>query len=122
MLKLLIFIKINDADSAKFISEMIRYYDLYRFVCDGILSSLPSIQHHRDKYGKYFEVLLQITLKKAFDNLLTNFNHISIDGTIKKALNSNNNTISKKRNINPILQRSGYKLGKYLINSINLLK
>lgn len=96
MFKLLIFAKINHADSAEFISEMARYHDLYRFVCDGITPSVRSIQRYRNEYGKYFEVLLQMTLKKAFDDGLTEFNHVAIDGTIKKALNSNNNAISKK--------------------------
>ena len=37
-----------------------------------------------------------MTLKKAFDEGFTEFNHVAIDGTIKKAYNSNNNTISIK--------------------------
>ena len=64
MVKLLIFAKINHADSAEFISEMAKYHDLYRFVCDGITPSKRSIQCYRNEYGKYFEVLLHLTLKK----------------------------------------------------------
>ena len=37
-----------------------------------------------------------MTLKKASDEGFTEFNHVTIDGTIKKAYNSNNNTITKK--------------------------
>ena len=37
-----------------------------------------------------------MTLKKASDLKLTDFNHIAADGTIK-AYNSNNNAISKKK-------------------------
>ena len=37
-----------------------------------------------------------MTLKKASDLQLTNYNHVTIDGTVKKAYNSNNNTITKK--------------------------
>ena len=37
-----------------------------------------------------------MNLKKAFDEGFTEFNHVAIDGTIKKAYNSNNNTITKK--------------------------
>ena len=37
-----------------------------------------------------------MTLKKAADLKLTEFNHVAIDGTIKKAHNSNNNVITKK--------------------------
>ena len=36
-----------------------------------------------------------MTLKKTFDEGFTEFNHVAIDGTIKKAYNSNN-TITKK--------------------------
>ena len=96
MLKLLIFAKINHTDNVEFISKMARHHDLYKFVCDGITPSVRSIQRYRNEYGKYFELLLQMTLKKAFDDELTEFNHVAIDGTIKKALNSNNNAISKK--------------------------
>ena len=75
---------------------MVRYHDIFKYVCDDIRPSERSIQRYRRKYGRYFEVLLQITLKKAFDEGFTEFNHVAIDGTIKKAYNSNNNTISKK--------------------------
>ena len=37
-----------------------------------------------------------MTLKKASDEGFTEFNHVAIDGTIKKAYNSNNNAITKK--------------------------
>jgi len=39
--------------------------------------------------GKYYEVLLQITLQTAVKKDFTDFNHVAIDGTIKKAHNSN---------------------------------
>ena len=39
-------------------------------------------------------------LKKSFDDGLTDSNHVAIDGTIKKAYNSNNYPITKKRNTN----------------------
>ena len=37
-----------------------------------------------------------MTLKKAEDEKFTEFNQVAIDGTIKKAYNSNNNAITKK--------------------------
>ncbi|MEE0024263.1 hypothetical protein [Methanobrevibacter sp.] len=40
--------------------------------------------------------MVQITLKKVEDLKLTDFNHVAIDGTIKKAYDSNNNVIIKK--------------------------
>lgn len=96
MLKLLIYAKIQHIDRTSVIADMARYHDIFRYVCDDIRPSERSIQRYRKEYGCYFEVLLQMTLKKAFDEGFTNFNHVSIDGTIKKAYNSNNNTITKK--------------------------
>ena len=75
---------------------MAKYHDIYKFVCDRIKPSERSIQRYRDEYGKYYEVLLQMTLKKASKKGFTEFNHVSIDGTIVKAHNSNQNMISKK--------------------------
>ena len=96
MLKLLVYAKIQHIDRTSIIADMARYHDIFRFVCDDIRPSERSIQRYRREYGRYFEVLLQMTLKKAFDEGFTEFNHVAIDGTIKKAYNSNNNTISKK--------------------------
>lgn len=96
MLKLLVYAKIEHVESAKYIADMAQYHDIYKFVCDGISPSERSIQRYRREYGRYFEVLLQMTLKKAYDERLTGFNHVAIDGTIKKAVNSNNNVITKK--------------------------
>ena len=96
MLKLLVYAKIQHIDRTSIIADMAKYHDIFRFVCDDIRPSERSIQRYRREYGRYFEVLLQMTLKKAFDEGFTEFNHVAIDGTIKKAYNSNNNTISKK--------------------------
>ena len=96
MLKLFVYAKIQHIDRTSIIADMAKYHDIFRFVCDDIRPSERSIQRYRREYGRYFEVLLQMTLKKAFDEGFTEFNHVAIDGTIKKAYNSNNNTISKK--------------------------
>ncbi len=96
MLKLLVYAKIQHIDRTSIIADMVRYHDIFRYVSDDIRPSERSIQRYRREYGQYFEVLLQMTLKKAFDEGFTEFNHVAIDGTIKKAYNSNNNTITKK--------------------------
>ena len=96
MLKLLVYAKIDHIESARVIGEMAKYHDIYKFVCDRIKPSERSIQRYRDEYGKYYEVLLQMTLEKASKKGFTEFNHVIIDGTIKKAHNSNQNMISKK--------------------------
>ena len=96
MLKLLIYAKIGHIVSTKVIEEMTKYHDIYKFVCDRIKPSERSIQRYCDELGKYYEVLLQITLQTAVKKGFTDFNHVAIDRTIKKAHNSNQNMISKK--------------------------
>ncbi len=96
MLKLLVYAKIQHVESAKIIADMARHHEIYKYVSDDIKPSEHSIQRYKNKYSRYFEVLLQLTLKKAADLKLTKFNHVTIDGTIKKAHNSNNNVITKK--------------------------
>lgn len=110
MLKLIICAKISHIDSASIIAEMARFHDMFRYVSDDIRPSKRSIRRYRREYGQYFEVLLRMTLKKASDEGFANFNHVAIDRTIKKAYNSNNNTITKKRNSNTngLLQRLQY--------------
>ena len=46
---------------------MARYHDIFKYVCNDIRPSERSIQRYRKEYEHYFEVLLQITLKKIFD-------------------------------------------------------
>ena len=101
MLKLLVYAKIEHVESAKYIADMAKYHEIYRYVSDDVSPSERSVQRYRREYGCYFEVLVQMTLKKASDLKLTDFNHVAIDGTIKKAYNSNNNVITKKET--PIL-------------------
>ena len=96
MLKLLVYAKIGHVESAKYIADMARYHEIYRFVSDDVKPSERSVQRYRREYGCYFAILAQMTLKKASDLKLTDFNHVAIDGTIKKAYNSNNNIITKK--------------------------
>ena len=96
MLKLLVYAKIQHVDRTSIIADMAMHHDIFKYVCDDIRPSECSIQRYRREYGRYFEVLLQMTLKKAFDDGFKEFNRVAIDGTIKKAYNSNNNTISKK--------------------------
>ncbi len=64
MLKLLIYAKIQHIDRTSIISDMARYHDIFKYVCDDIRPSERSIQRYRREYGHYFEVLLQMTLKR----------------------------------------------------------
>lgn len=123
MLKLLIYAKIQHIDRTSIITDMARYHDIFKYVCDDIRPSERSIQRYRREYDHYFEVLLQMTLKKAFDKGFTEFNHVAIDGTIKKAYNSNNNTITKKETqILSITTKDDLLALNVLKNFTNLLK
>ena len=120
MLKLLVYAKIQYIDRTSIIADMARYHEIFRYVCDDIQPSERSIQRYRREYGRYFEVLLQMTLKKAFDEGFTEFNHVAIDGTIKKAYNSNNNTLTKKETQILVDYYEGRYVGpESLENSIN---
>ena len=113
-------LKSNILIEHQIIADMARYHDIFKYVCDDIRPSERSIQRYRREYGRYFEVLLQMTLKKAFDEGFTEFNHVAIDGTIKKAYNSNNNTITKKETQILVDYYEGRYVGpESLENSIN---
>ena len=60
-----------------------------------------------------------MTLKKAYDNGFTEFNHVAIDGTIKKACNSNNNIITEKETL--ILEKyfKGIQIDEESLKKIN---
>ena len=47
MLKLLVYAKIEHVESAKYIADMARYHEIYRFVSDDVQPSERSIQRYR---------------------------------------------------------------------------
>ena len=96
MLKLLVYAKIDHIGSTRVIEEIAKYHDIYTFECDRIKPSERSIQWYRDEFRQYYEVLLQMTLEMAEKKGFSEYNHVSIDETIVKAHNSNQNMISKK--------------------------
>ena len=100
MLKLLVYAKIQHMDRTSVIADMARYHDIFKYVCDDIRPSERSIQRYRREYDHYFETLLQMTLKKAFNEGFTEFNHVAIDGTIKKSIQFQQQYHHQKRNTN----------------------
>lgn len=119
ILKLLVYSKCNHIESAEVIADMVKYHDIYRFVCDGFKPSARTIQRYRKKYGKYFNILIQKTLEKAKEEGFTEFEHISIDGTIVKANNSTQNMISKKETSLLIQYYKGMDLDLDKIEELN---
>lgn len=65
---------------------MARHHEIYRFVSDDVQPSEHPVQRYRSEYCCYFELLVQMTLKKDVNLKLTDFNHVTIDGTIKKSI------------------------------------
>ena len=119
MLKLLIYAKIEYMDSARIIADMAKYHDIFKFVCDGITPSERLIQRYREEYGEYYEQLLEMTLKKASNENLSEFNHVAIDGTIKKGYNANHNMISKKETKILINYYNGVKIEDEILNQLH---
>ena len=84
MLKLLVYSKIQHIDRTSIIADMAKYHDIFRYVSDDIRPSERSIQRYRREYGCYFEVLLQMTLKKAFDEGFTDLITLPLMEPLKK--------------------------------------
>ena len=123
MLKLLVYAKIQHIDRTSIIADMARYHDIFRYVCDDIRPSERSIQRYRREYGRYFEVLLQMTLKKAFDEGFTEFNHLPLMEPSKKLIIlTTTQSPKKKLEYWSIITKDVQLVLKALKNSINLPK
>lgn len=119
MLKLITYSETDHVTSARKIADMARYHDIYKYVCDGITPSERTIQRYREKYGEEYSQLLQMTLKKARDAGLTDFNHVIVDGTIKKGHNSNHNTITRKEMRILLNYYKGMPVSNKILNKLN---
>lgn len=64
MLKLFIHAKMNYIESSRVIEEIVKFKDIYKFVCDRISPDECSIQRYCNYLGCYYEVALQMTLKR----------------------------------------------------------
>ncbi len=60
-----------------------------------------------------------MTLKKASDENLSEFNHVAIDGTIKKGCNANHNIISKKETKILINYYNGIKIEDKILDKLH---
>ena len=119
MLKLLVYATMEHVTSSRVIGDMVKFHDVYKYVCDGLCPSDRTIRRYREKYGRYYDKLLKLTLKKAQEDEITDFNHFCIDGTIKKAYNSKNNVITEKEVQSLIRHFSGVELSKEEKNKLN---
>ena len=123
MLKLLVYAKIQHIDRTSIIADMARYHDIFRYVCDDIRPSERSIQRYRREYGRYFELLLQMTLKKAFDEALQNLITLPLMEPSKKhIILTTTQSPKKKLKYWSIITKDVQLVLKALKNSINLPK
>ena len=96
MLKLVVYARTNHVTSSEEIEDLALYHDVYKYVCDYITPSARSIRRFKKDFKHIYNEILKKTLKKAEEKGLTNFNHVPVDGTIKKAYNNIHNTITEK--------------------------
>lgn len=110
MFKLIIYAFNEGVTSSKVIEDHAKYHKIYLYVSNGIKPSQRSIRRFIRDYGYLFNVFIGSTLLFANELGITDFKHISIDGTIKKAYNSKFNVLHEK-DINTLIQYySGLKL------------
>ena len=96
MIKLIFYGHINKITSSVQVAYQAKYNHLYRLISN---SAEPSDRTIRD-YNKYFQPIYQLIMSfilyAAKTIGLTDFKHLSIDGTIKRAHNSPFNLIKEK--------------------------
>lgn len=96
MLKLIVYAKMNHITTSEEIEDLALYHDVYAYVCDYITPSARSIRRYKKENKGIYNNLLKLTLNMAEKKGLTSFNHVPIDGTIKKAYNNIHNNINEK--------------------------
>ena len=88
MVKLVIYASLNGITSSEVISTNGEYHELYKFVSEFLMPSGRTIRKYRVEYKDVFRKVTSFTLIIAYAMKLSNFEHISIDGTIQRAFNS----------------------------------
>ena len=108
MVKLILYAYHQDITSSVRIEDLAKYHQVYRYVSNDIQPSERTIRRFVQEKGYLFKFLLGLTLIFAQEIGITEFKHLSIDGTIKKANNNKYNVIDKK---------TLYKLLKHYLGS-----
>ena len=96
MLKLIVYAKTNHITSSEEIEDLALYHDVYAYVCDYITPSARSIRRYKREHKHIYNEFLKLTLHKAEKKGLTSFEHVAVDGTVKKAYNNVHNRINEK--------------------------
>jgi len=96
MFKLIIYAYSCGVTSPKVIENQAMFHKIYIYVSSGIKPFERTIRRFITEYGYLFNNLLGNTLIFAGEVGITDFKHISVDGSFKKANNSKFNVIHKK--------------------------
>ncbi len=96
MFKLMLYAYCDNVTSSRVIADHAKYHRIYMYVYNNIQPSERSIRRFMQNYGYLFNVFLGFTLIFAKELGLTDFEHIAIDGTIKKSNNSSFNVFNQK--------------------------
>jgi transposase len=96
LLKILIYASADCVTSTNRIYEHLQFHQVYQFVAGGLTPSARTLRRFKKEHGYLIEKMHEDLLKEAEKEELTDFDHISIDGTIAKANNSPYNMIRLK--------------------------
>ena len=110
MFKLVIYAYYCGVTSPKVIEDQTMFHKVYIYVSSGIKPSERTIRRFISEYGYLFNNLLGCTLIFAGEAGMTDFEHISVDGTIQKANNSKFNVIHENNIKKLIKHYTGFKL------------
>jgi len=93
LLKILIYGSVDCVNATERIYEHLEFHQVYQFVAGGLKPSARTLRRFKKKNKYLIEKMHEDLLKEAVKEGLTDFNHVSIDGTIVKANNSSYNMI-----------------------------
>ena len=96
MIKLMFLNSMDKEESSREISKSAKSNNWYRMFCGEIEPSSRSIRDYRKIYNAIYQLILSFVLIVTHKLDLSDFYHVSVDGTIMLACNSPFNTICKK--------------------------
>ena len=96
MIKLIFYGYINKITSTVVLSYNAKYNVLYNIISHGLEPSNRTIRDYCRYFQPIYQLIMSFILIVAYKIGLTDYEHIAIDGTIKKAYNSTFNIIKEK--------------------------
>ena len=103
MIKLIFYGHINKITSSVELAYNAKYNHLYNLISHGVEPSDRTIRDYRMYFSLIYKLIMSFILVVANRIGLTDFEHIAIDGTIKRAYNSPFNII-KEKDINLLIK------------------